>query len=92
MPIIPGIKPIVNLNQLTVLPKTFKVDIPDELVDMLSRCTDNLQAKEGGVEWAIRQSRDLIDHGYTHIHYYSHNAAASVEKIVAGVFGAAVNG
>lgn len=87
VPIIPGIKPIVNLNQLTLLPKTFKVDIPDELVDMLSRCSDNIEAKSAGIEWAIRQSRDLIDHGYSHIHYYSHNAAASVEKIVASVFG-----
>ena len=92
VPIIPGIKPIVNLNQLTVLPKTFKVDIPDGLVKMLSHCTDNVQAKDAGVEWAIRQSRDLIDHGYTHIHYYSHNAAASVVKIVESVFGTSANG
>lgn len=86
VPIVPGIKPIVNLNQLTILPKTFKVDIPDELVAMLDGCSDNVEAKAAGVEWAIRQSQDLIDHGYTHIHYYSHNAAASVEKIVASVF------
>ncbi len=86
VPIIPGIKPIVNLNQLTILPKTFKVDIPDELVAMLDCCSDNIEAKAAGVEWAIRQSQELIDHGYTHIHYYSHNAAASVEKIVASVF------
>lgn len=92
VPIIPGIKPIVNLNQLTLLPKTFKVDIPDALVELLDKCTDNVQAKTAGVEWAISQSQDLISHGYTHIHYYSHNAAASVEKIVAGVFEPRVNG
>jgi methylenetetrahydrofolate reductase (NADPH) len=32
IPIIPGIKPMSKLSQLTVIPKTFKVDLPKELV------------------------------------------------------------
>ena len=35
VPIIPGIKPIINLNQLTILPKVFKVDLPTELATEL---------------------------------------------------------
>ena len=32
IPIIPGIKPLSKLSQLSVIPKTFKVDLPKELV------------------------------------------------------------
>lgn len=86
VPIVPGVKPIVNLNQLTVLPKTFKVDLPERLVRMLTACGSDAEAKQAGVEWAVGQSRELIDHGYNHIHYYSHNATPSVHAIVDAVF------
>ena len=31
IPIIPGIKPFKKLSQLSMIPKTFKVDLPEEL-------------------------------------------------------------
>ena len=33
IPIIPGIKPLAKINQLTIIPKTFHVDIPADLAD-----------------------------------------------------------
>ena len=32
VPIVPGIKPFSKLSQLSVIPKTFNVDLPQELV------------------------------------------------------------
>ena len=60
VPIIPGIKPIINLNQLTILPKVFKVDLPTELATELIKCKDDVSAKNIGVEWCITQVKDLI--------------------------------
>ncbi len=55
VPIIPGIKPINLLNQLTVLPKIFHIDLPQDLVKELKRCRDNADARLVGTEWAIRR-------------------------------------
>lgn len=86
VPIIPGIKPIINLNQLTILPKVFKVDLPTELATELIKCKDDVSAKNIGVEWCITQVKDLIAHGVPSIHFYSHNATQSVKNVVSQIF------
>lgn len=86
VPVIPGLKPIVGLRQMTLLPRVFKVDLPQEVATELMKCRDDNEAKAVGVEWCIAQSRDLIAHGVKSIHYYSHNAVRSVEKVVKAVF------
>lgn len=86
VPIIPGLKPIVSLAQMTVLPKFFKVDLPADLTSALMACTTDAEARQVGVEWCASQARDLYDHGIKSIHFYSHNATDSVEKIVSSLF------
>ena len=86
VPIIPGIKPIINLNQLTVLPKVFKVDLPTDLAEELLKCKDDVAAKAIGVEWCVSQVKDLIAHGVPSIHFYSHNATQSVKNVVSQIF------
>lgn len=86
VPIVPGVKPLVSAGQLNVIPKTFKVDMPKELVDMVTACRDDASVKAKGVEWMVRQSEDLIAHGFNHIHYYSHNSVPSVRAAVEAVF------
>lgn len=87
VPIIPGIKPIVNINQLTLLPKVFKVDIPQELASRLLACKTSDEVKAVGVEWGINQALDLYNHGVRSIHYYSLNAVNSVREIVKATVG-----
>ena len=82
VPIIPGIKPIINKNQLTVLPKIFHVDLPNDLAKELANCQDNDSAKQVGQEWCIMQSRELIAHGVKSIHFYSLNATESVRNVL----------
>lgn len=87
VPIVPGVKPLVSAGQLSVIPKTFKVDIPKALVDAVAGAHDDASVKACGVEWMVSQSEDLIAHGFNHIHYYSHNSTASVKAVVHAVFG-----
>ena len=82
VPIIPGIKPIINLRQLTLLPQVFNVDLPMELVKLLKNCTTDAEAKDAGVEWCAAQVKDLYDNGVKSIHYYSHNAVESVRRVL----------
>jgi methylenetetrahydrofolate reductase (NADPH) len=86
VPIIPGIKPIVFKNQLTVLPRVFRADIPEDFAAELRKCKDDAQATEAGIEWCIRQCRDLIAHGVPSLHFYTFLAAGSVYKVAREVF------
>lgn len=86
VPIIPGIKPIINRNQLTLLPKVFKVDLPEDLAKALLACKNDDEAKEVGVEWCAAQAKELIEKGVPSIHFYSHNAGKSVRAVAERVF------
>jgi len=50
VPIIPGIKPIKNLNHITFLPKFFKIDFPNDLSRALLTCKDNKAVEQVGIE------------------------------------------
>ncbi|MGV8092314.1 MAG: methylenetetrahydrofolate reductase [NAD(P)H] [Mangrovibacterium sp.] len=86
VPIIPGIKPINLVNQLTVLPKIFRIDIPHDLAKALSKCKNNDEAKIVGTEWAIQQARDLVAHKVPGLHIYTYGISDNTRKILEAVF------
>jgi methylenetetrahydrofolate reductase (NADPH) len=85
-PIIPGLKPITYLNDINLLPQTFYIEIPDELVHELSKCKTNKEARQVGVEWAIIQSKELKKAGVPVIHYYTIGIAENIRQIAEKVF------
>jgi methylenetetrahydrofolate reductase (NADPH) len=86
VPIIPGLKPITTLKHIAFLPKTFKIDFPEEFADELVKCKTDAEVKELGVEWAIQQSKDLIKNNAPCIHYYTMGKSDAVKKIAQAVF------
>lgn len=82
IPIIPGIKPFAKLSQLTVVPKTFHCDIPQELARKAVACATDDDARRLGVEWAIRQCGELYAAGVDNIHFYTVSAVDSVVETV----------
>jgi methylenetetrahydrofolate reductase (NADPH) len=86
VPIIPGIKPINLKNQLTVIPKIFSVDLPQELVAELAKCKNNEDARRVGTEWAIHQSKDLVANNAPSLHIYTYGISDNVGEIVKAVF------
>lgn len=86
VPIIPGIKPIMTMGQMTILPKVFHVDLPSDLVHELLKCKDDSMVKTVGVEWCTSQVKDLISHGVPSIHFYSLNATQSVKQVASNVY------
>ena len=86
VPIIPGLKPLTSLTQQALLPKTFHIDLPMELAKELRGCKTNDDVKALGVEWGIAQARELKAAGVPSIHFYSMNAATSIEAIAKAVY------
>ena len=86
VPILPGIKPIARKHHLSLLPKTFKIDIPEELASEVRNCKDDCEVKKVGIEWGIRQCRELLENGAPGIHFYTMSAAESVEGIASKIF------
>ena len=86
VPIIPGLKPITVMNQLTMLPKVFHVDIPEDFATELRKCKTDEEARAVGVEWCTKQAKELKEHGVPSIHFYSMMAAKSVKEVAQNVY------
>ena len=71
VPIIPGLKPITNKKQLTILPKIFHVDIPTDLSDAILKAKTDQEMEEIGTQWLIQQSKELKAFGVPVLHYYT---------------------
>ena len=82
IPIIPGIKPLAKLSQLTVVPRTFHCDIPEPLAREIVKCKTDDDARRLGVEWTVQQCRELYQHGANDIHFYTMGAVDEVVEIV----------
>ncbi len=80
VPIIPGVKFIDSVRQLTSLPKHFHVSIPDELVDEINASPAHVQ--EIGRRWGRRQVEGLIAAGAECIHFYVMNDASPVVEVI----------
>lgn len=71
VPIIPGLKPIYTIKQLTLLPKVFHIDIPTALSSEIMKCKTDEDVEMVGAEWLLAQSKDLYKAGVPVLHYYT---------------------
>jgi methylenetetrahydrofolate reductase (NADPH) len=81
VPIIPGLKVLTSKRQLQSLPRNFHLEIPEELVDEVAASPDE-HAREIGIEWAIRQSTELMEAGVPCVHFYIMQSADVITRVV----------
>ena len=86
VPIIPGLKPITNKKQLTVLPRIFHVDIPTDLSNAINKCKTDAECEQVGTEWLIQQSKELKSAGIPVLHYYTLGKPKVIKDVVSAVF------
>ena len=70
MPLVPGMKIITSKKQLTRLPSVFHIDIPEELTDRMLAAKDRAEEIQVGVDWAYKQSLELLNAGIPFLHFY----------------------
>jgi len=82
VPIVPGLKPIYTKKQLTVLPKTFSIELPTDLSAAVAQCKTDEDVEKIGVEWLLAQSKELKKHGVPVLHYYTLGRPLMVAEVV----------
>ncbi|HEX3527159.1 MAG TPA: methylenetetrahydrofolate reductase [Thermoanaerobaculia bacterium] len=80
VPIIPGLKILTSAKQLSNLPRNFYVEIPPGLSDAV--LADPAHATDIGVEWAQKQSEELLAHGAPSLHFYVMQSAAAIKSLM----------
>ncbi|GAA4344818.1 methylenetetrahydrofolate reductase [NAD(P)H] [Flaviaesturariibacter amylovorans] len=82
VPIIPGLKPLTTKKQLSIIPRTFHVDIPEALSEAVLRCKTDADVEQVGTEWMLQQSKELKAAGVPVLHYYTLGKPHVVSNVV----------
>ena len=81
-PIIPGIMPITEFKRIQRITSMSNSELPVDFMSRLEAVQDDAEAQfEIGVEFAIRQSQELIDDGVPGIHFYALNRSHACKRI-----------
>ena len=86
VPIIPGLKPLTNKKQLSVLPRIFHVDIPTDLSNEIMKCKTDAECEQVGTAWLVQQSKELKASGVPVLHYYTLGKPKVIRDVVSQVF------
>jgi methylenetetrahydrofolate reductase (NADPH) len=82
MPIIAGILPVTNVNQLNRMAELSGVPIPTAMRDRFMDLKDSPEdVKKLGVEIARQLCEDLLDAGVPGIHFYTMNTSSATREI-----------
>ena len=71
VPIMPGLKPLTNQNQLTMIPRFFNVEVPVDLYDEMMKAKTPEACDIVGTEWLLHQCRDLLKNKVPVLHFYT---------------------
>ncbi len=86
VPIIPGLKPISTLRQISMLPESFYLDIPVELTEEIKKAKDKETVYRIGSEWCTMQCKDLIANGVPAVHFYTMGKSENIVSILKECF------
>ncbi len=86
VPICAGIMPITSAKQIGTSITLSGSSVPKAMADLLATYGDDPEEmRKAGVDYAIRQIRDLRENGVRHIHLYSMNRPKTTAQIAEGI-------
>lgn len=86
LPICTGIMPITTAKQLGTTVSLSGSSVPKELADIIATYGDNpIEMRKAGIDYAIRQIRDLKENGVDGIHIYTMNKSETAKEIVGNI-------
>ena len=82
-PVIPGIMPITSVNQIDRVISLSGSLLPREFLNLVERYgSDAVAMHDAGVDYAMRQIRNLFDNGVKNVHVYTMNKPNVAKKII----------
>lgn len=82
LPIIPGVMPVTNVNQIEKFAELSGADVPLDIARRFDQVRDNEKAVlELGVEIATELCKDLISIGTPGLHFYTLNRSSSTREV-----------
>ena len=86
IPICAGIMPITTAKQLGTTISLSGSSVPKALSDIIAKYSDDpAEMKKAGIDYAVRQIRDLLGNHVDHIHIYTMNNPDVAQEIVQGI-------
>jgi methylenetetrahydrofolate reductase (NADH) len=86
IPIIPGIMPITNFQQILRFTRICGASIPEGVERDLEAIQNEPDAVERyGIQYATRQCKDLLVHGAPGIHFYTLNRSKATQEIISSL-------
>lgn len=82
LPVIAGILPITNLNQLKKMSDLSGAPVPNSILSRIEKSSD---IRTTGIEIAIEMAQELLDYGVPGLHFYTMNSAQSTIEIAKAV-------
>ncbi len=80
--VIPGIIPITNYKQIKMFAQMTGATIPEDIIQAIEPYQDNPEKiYQIGLDFAIRQCRDLLDKGAPGLHFYTLNKSRAAVEI-----------
>ncbi|MEG2479786.1 MAG: methylenetetrahydrofolate reductase, partial [Mucinivorans sp.] len=87
VPIVAGLKPFSTARQLTLLPQTFGLDLPEGLsAQVLNHINDAAAIRQIGTQWAIDQGLELMAAGVPALHFYTMGNADNIVQVAGALF------
>lgn len=86
IPIVPGLKPLTKLYQLSSIPRHFYINLPEDLVSAFLSAKTIEAKRQVGIEWCVAQSQELKAAGVPCLHYYTMGDVDTIKKIAESVF------
>lgn len=88
IPIVPGIMPVTEFARIKRITSLCGAVFPPELASQLEAVqTDEAAQFKIGVDWAIRQCRELVSRGVPGLHFYALNKSPACESILTEIRG-----
>jgi methylenetetrahydrofolate reductase (NADPH) len=86
IPIVPGLKPLTKMYQLSSIPRHFYINLPEDLVSAFLSAKTMEAKRQVGIEWCVAQSQELKAAGVPCLHYYTMGDVDTIKKIAESVF------
>ncbi len=86
IPILPGIKPITSKKQLTSLPKTFSLQIPENLASDIYFAKNDAEVQKIGMDWCVEQCKELLKNNVPSLHFYTMSKIEPTVQILQQIF------